>query len=113
MHVDADPAIPLDYPEQIDRRLNWPLGTAARLARRKRLPHYVLPDGSLRFRWPEVEPLVRHVPIAEGWDMPRTKAPLGDAPCAIAQPHVIHSTAICTVQQPGAAPLSDKGERRG
>jgi hypothetical protein len=51
------------YPEDIDARLNWPLGTAARLARRKRLPHYVLPDGSIRLRWDEVAPLVRRVPL--------------------------------------------------
>jgi hypothetical protein len=56
---------PLLYAEDIDRRLNWSLGTSARLARRRRLPHYVLPDGSVRFRWEEVEPLVRHVPLPE------------------------------------------------
>ena len=53
----------LVYPEQIDRNLNWPLGTAARLARRNRLPHYVLPDGSLRMRWEEVRVMVRHVSL--------------------------------------------------
>jgi hypothetical protein len=53
----------LEYPEEIDRRLTWPLGTAARLARRKRLPHYLLPDGSIRFRWEEIEPLVQRVPL--------------------------------------------------
>jgi hypothetical protein len=53
------------YPEDIDKRLNWPLGTAKRLARKKQLPHYVLPDGSIRFRWEEVEPLVLHVPVQE------------------------------------------------
>jgi hypothetical protein len=58
--VDAD----LLYPEQIDRRLNWPLGTAARLARRRRLPHYRLPDGSIRLSWFDVEPLVQYVPAA-------------------------------------------------
>jgi hypothetical protein len=55
----------LAYPEDIDRRLNWPLGTAARLARRRRLPHYILPDGAVRFRWSEVEPLVLSVPARE------------------------------------------------
>jgi hypothetical protein len=49
-------------PEQIDQRLNWPLGTSARLARRGKLPHYLLPDGSIRFDWKEVVALVRHVP---------------------------------------------------
>lgn len=55
----------LVYPEQIDRGLNWPLGTAARLARRRRLPHYLLPDGSIRLRWKEIEPLVLRVPLQE------------------------------------------------
>jgi hypothetical protein len=50
------------YPEDIDRSLNWPLGTAARLARRNKLPHYRLPDDSIRFRKDEVEALVRRVP---------------------------------------------------
>jgi hypothetical protein len=50
------------YPEEIDTRLNWPLGTATRLARRRRLPHYCLPDGSLRFAWDEVEVLIKRVP---------------------------------------------------
>jgi hypothetical protein len=53
------------YPEQIDKRLNWPLGTAARLARRRQLPHYLLPDGAVRLSWEEVAPLVRHVPRHE------------------------------------------------
>ncbi len=52
------------YPEDIDRFLNWPLGKTARLARRLELPHYVLPDGSLRFRLEEIKALVRHVPAA-------------------------------------------------
>jgi hypothetical protein len=49
------------YPEEIDRRLNWPLGMAARLARRKRLPHVILPDGSLRFLWADVAALLHQV----------------------------------------------------
>ncbi len=49
-------------PEEIDARFNWPLGTAARLARRRRLPHYQLPDGVLRFVWDEVNALMKHVP---------------------------------------------------
>jgi hypothetical protein len=59
--VNAD----LVYPEQIDRNLNWPLGTTARLARRRQLPHYLLPDGSIRLCWSEVEALVRRVPLQE------------------------------------------------
>jgi hypothetical protein len=50
-------------PEDIDHFLNWSLGTAARLARRYKLPHYRLPDGSIRFRKDEVEQLVHHVPL--------------------------------------------------
>jgi hypothetical protein len=56
---------PYLYPEQIDQLLNWPLGTAVRLARRGRLPHYVLPDKSIRLRWDEIEPLVRRIPLSE------------------------------------------------
>ncbi len=46
------------YPEEIDQRLNWPLGRAERLARQRRLPYVLLPDGSIRFRWDEIEPLI-------------------------------------------------------
>lgn len=51
------------YPEEIDKRFNWPLGRAQRLARRRRLPHVLLPDGSVRFEWEEVEKLVERVSI--------------------------------------------------
>lgn len=53
------------YPEDVDRRLNWPLGRAERLSRRKRLPHVVLPDGSIRFDWSEIEPLLRRVSVGQ------------------------------------------------
>lgn len=53
------------YPEDIDRRLNWPIGKAQRLAQRRRLPHLVLPDGSIRFVWDDIEPLIVRVPPAE------------------------------------------------
>jgi hypothetical protein len=59
--VNAD----LVYPEQIDCRLDWPLGTTARLARRGRLPHYILPDGSIRLCEDEVSALVRRVPLRD------------------------------------------------
>lgn len=52
------------YPDDIDARLNWPPGRASRLARAGKLPHYVLPDGSVRFGWDEIAPLVRHVSAA-------------------------------------------------
>jgi hypothetical protein len=53
------------YPDDIDKRLNWPPGTAARLARGRRLPHYRLPDGSIRFCWQEIAQLVERVPLEE------------------------------------------------
>lgn len=46
------------YGEEIDKTLNWPLGRAERLARRGRLPHVVLPDGAIRLRWSDIEPLI-------------------------------------------------------
>jgi hypothetical protein len=52
------------YPEDVDQRLNWPLGRAERLARQRRLPYVMLPDGSIRFRWEEIEHLVLSVPAA-------------------------------------------------
>lgn len=54
----------LSYPEEIDKRLNWPLGRAAKLARQRRLPHLLLPDGSIRFDWDEIKGLVVRVPDA-------------------------------------------------
>jgi hypothetical protein len=47
------------YGEEIDKRLNWPLGKAQRLARRRKLPHVVLPDGSIRFEWSAVSALMQ------------------------------------------------------
>jgi hypothetical protein len=49
------------YPDEIDARLNWPPGRTSQLARRSKLPHYRLPDGSIRLRWEEVARLVRHI----------------------------------------------------
>lgn len=51
------------YPEEIDDRLTWPLGRAERLARRRQLPHVVLPDGSIRFEWDSVEAMLKHVSV--------------------------------------------------
>lgn len=53
------------YGEDIDRKLNWPLGRAERLARKERLPHVVLPDGSIRFQWELIERLIRYVATKE------------------------------------------------
>jgi len=54
----------LIYPEDVDQRLNWPLGRAERLARQRRLPYVLLPDGSIRFRWEEIERLLLPIPAA-------------------------------------------------
>jgi hypothetical protein len=54
------------YGEDIDQRLNWPLGRAEKLARQRRLPYVLLPDGSIRFRWEEIERLVQTVPPSSG-----------------------------------------------
>ncbi|MGQ0634223.1 MAG: hypothetical protein ACT4QC_06420 [Planctomycetaceae bacterium] len=51
---------------ELDKRLTWPPGKAERLARNRRLPHYLLPDGSIRFVWAEIEPLIVRVPETEG-----------------------------------------------
>ena len=60
------------YPDDLDKRLSWKLGKAERLAKQRRLPHLLLPDGSIRFDWSEIEPLIVRVPavavIAEGTD---------------------------------------------
>ncbi len=48
---------------EIDRQLSWPLGRAERLARRGKLPHVVLPDGSIRFRWRDIARLVEYVTV--------------------------------------------------
>jgi hypothetical protein len=51
----------LVYPEDVDAILNWPPGRASRLARSRKLPHYLLPDGAVRFRMTEIEQLVQRV----------------------------------------------------
>ena len=54
------------YGEEIDQRLNWPLGRAERLARQRRLPYVLLPDDSIRFKWEEIEPMLLAVPATSG-----------------------------------------------
>lgn len=57
------------YGDDVDRRLNWPLGKAERLARHGKLPHVLLPDGSIRFRWKALRALVISRPVmGEGGD---------------------------------------------
>ena len=53
-------------PEEVDRRFGWPLGRAERLARRLKLPHVVLPDGSVRFDWEELCALIQRVGLETG-----------------------------------------------
>jgi hypothetical protein len=49
-------------PEQIDHRFGWPAGRAERLARQRRLPHVLLPDGRIRFLWEQLERFITYVP---------------------------------------------------
>ena len=62
------------YPEDIDNRLNWPIGRATRLAKKGKLPHIVLPDGSIRFEWESIEPLLVRVPQRDVHRQPATEA---------------------------------------
>jgi hypothetical protein len=56
-------------PEEVDRRLNWRPGKAERLARQRRLPFVLMPDGSIRFVWHELESLiVRVAAVAPGME---------------------------------------------
>jgi hypothetical protein len=50
------------YADEIDRRLGWKPGKAERLARQRRLPYALLPDGSIAFEWEQIEPLIVRVP---------------------------------------------------
>ncbi len=50
------------FGDEVDRRMGWKPGRAERLARQRRLPHVILPDGSIRFDWSEIEPLIVRVP---------------------------------------------------
>lgn len=51
--------------DEIDRRLTWPSGRAAELAEARRLPHLILPDGTIRFEWKDVEALLTWVEPGE------------------------------------------------
>lgn len=48
-------------PEDVDRRMAWRPGKAERLARQRRLPYILMPDGSIRFNWADLERLIVHV----------------------------------------------------
>lgn len=43
------------FAREIDQRLRWKAGTAERLAKQGKLPHFVLPNGEFRFEWAAVE----------------------------------------------------------
>lgn len=47
---------------EVDTRLSWAIGRAERLARRGKLPHIRLPDGSVRFLWADIRALIKRVP---------------------------------------------------
>jgi hypothetical protein len=49
------------FGEDVDRKLGCKLGRAERLGRQRRLPHVILPDGSIRFDWNEIERLIVRV----------------------------------------------------
>ena len=48
-------------PEELDKRLGWKPGKAERLARQRRLPYALLPDGSIRFDWDDIAKLIVRV----------------------------------------------------
>lgn len=58
------------YATDVDQRLNWPLGKTERLARQRRLPYVLLPDGSIRFKWEEIQRLLLAVPSASSVEAP-------------------------------------------
>ena len=62
---------------EVDRRLKWPVGRSDRLARRGTLPHFRLPDGSLRFEWSAIEHLI--VRVANDASDPRDESEVGHA----------------------------------
>ena len=51
------------WPDDLDDRLSWPPGQARRMARRKLLPHVLLPDGSIRFEWDKVRPFIGEIDV--------------------------------------------------
>jgi hypothetical protein len=65
-------------PEQVDARLSWPPGRSERLARQRRLPHVLLPDGRIRFIWEQIERLIVPIPFTPP---PRPRHP-NDGRCA-------------------------------
>ena len=64
------------WPEDVDKRFNWPPGRARKLALKGKLPFYRLPDGSIRFKLKEVEALVTRVPATPLIVLPERKRAL-------------------------------------
>lgn len=55
---------------KLDKKLRWPLGRAVRLVKEGRLPHILLPDGSIRFIWADIERLIVNIEATRGTEMP-------------------------------------------
>lgn len=53
----------LKTPEAIDRHFGWSIGRTRKLAMQGELPHYILPDGSIRLRLAQVQALIRRVQL--------------------------------------------------
>ena len=53
-----------ETPGKVDEALGWPFGRSERLAKLGRLPHYRLPDGSVRFRLDEILAVTKHVRLS-------------------------------------------------
>ena len=51
------------FPDQVDRQFGWKPGRAERLARQRRLPHVLLPDGSIAFESDQIDSLIVRVPV--------------------------------------------------
>lgn len=48
---------------ELDKLLRWPLGRSERLAKKRRIPHIILPDGEIRVRWMDIKPLIVSVGV--------------------------------------------------
>ena len=51
--------ITLLKPGEVDLLFRYPSGRALRLAKSKRIPHIVLPDGDIRFDEAEIKAIIR------------------------------------------------------
>ncbi|GMV81487.1 MAG: hypothetical protein AMXMBFR7_26710 [Planctomycetota bacterium] len=53
-------------PDEVDALCRWTPGRAEKLARRGKIPHFVLPDGSIRFDRADVAAFIRRVDPEQG-----------------------------------------------